>query len=218
MEKRRLAAVALILGILLLQLQPCQAQKKVRLKIWEVRKGCVRTQGNLAPGYLFAQKDVSAYVNGDIDFFVDDRTSIFGSVWASFNMGNNPKGLYANHAVFGGINYHFLRPMRIDPYVGLNPGFGIVRAGYVDSLGNLRKTPFTPVPLIGISAGFNYYIGSIFHFFVKAQFTAGQIFSSLPEVKRIDELKITAGLGYNIRLFTPKKRDKWKAKAVKDNI
>jgi len=27
-------------------------------KIWEERKGCVSSQGNLAPGYLFAQKAV----------------------------------------------------------------------------------------------------------------------------------------------------------------
>ena len=219
MEKRRIGTILLVLLAIIMQLQPCRAQevKKTKLKIWEVRKGCIRTQGNLAPGYLFSQKDVTAYVNGDVDYFVDDRTSVFGSLWASFNMGNNPKGLYANHALFFGINYHFLRPMRIDPYIGFTPGIGLARAGYVDSLGGLHKTPFTPVPLIGVSAGFNYYVGSIFHFFVKAQFTAGQIFSNLPVEKRVDELKITAGLGYNIRLWTPKKRDKWKAAPVKSN-
>ena len=29
------------------------AQKKEKLPIWEVRKGCLSFQGNLAPGYLF---------------------------------------------------------------------------------------------------------------------------------------------------------------------
>ena len=217
MEKRKIGVAALAAMALLLQIQPCQAQKKVKPKIWEVRKGCVRGEGNLAPGYLFYQKDVTAYVNGESEYFVDDRTSVVGSLWISFNMGNNPKGLYANHSMFGGINYHFLRPMRIDPYVGLTPGFGLVRAGYADAIGDLSKTDFTPVPLIAVAAGFNYYIGSIFHFFVKAQYTTGQIFSSLPVEKHLDELKVTAGLGWNIRLWTPRKRDKWKAQEVRDN-
>ena len=191
------------------------AQKKEKMPIWEVRKGCLSFQGNLAPGYLFFQKDVTAYVNGDVECFVDDRTAVFGSLWASFNMGNDPKGLFANHALFTGINYHFLKPQRIDPYIGLTPGIGLVRAGYSDSLGNLHKTDFTPIPLIAVAAGFNYYIGSVFHLFVKAQFTAGQIFSSLPVEKHVDELKITAGLGYNFRAWRPKARDKWKGKTDK---
>ena len=198
--------------VLMFLFMAANAQKKEKLRIWDVRKGSLSFQGNLAPGYLFAQKDVTAYVNGDVDYFIDDRTSVFGSLWASFNMGNDPKGLLANHAIFSGVNYHFLKPQRIDPYIGLTPGIGLVRAGYADSLGNFQKTNFTPVPLIAASVGFNYYVGFVFHFFVKAQFTAGQIFSSLPVEKRIDELKVTVGLGYNFRVSWPKNRDKWKQK------
>ncbi len=53
------AGLVLLLSIIAIQL-PAQ-------KVWDERKGCISAQGNLAPGYLFAQKTVSAYVNGDIE-------------------------------------------------------------------------------------------------------------------------------------------------------
>ncbi len=180
-------------------------------KIWEARKGCIRAQGNLAPGYLFSQKFLAAYVTGEAEVFLDDRAAVNGAVWASFatNM-KNTVGLTANHALFTGMNYHFLKPGRFDPYIGFSPGAGLVRAAYRNSEGILQQGNFTIAPLISASAGCNYYVGWFFHFFVKVQGVTGQTFSNLPEPIRLDELKITAGLGWNVRAWKPKKKDVWK--------
>jgi hypothetical protein len=116
-------------------------------KIWTERKGSISAQGNLAPGYLFAQKSVSAYVNGDVEIFIDDRASFIGQAWISFaTTEKNKAGLRANHAIFWGANYHFLKPGRWDPYVGFTPGMGLVRAGY-KSGEDITLTPFSVVPL-----------------------------------------------------------------------
>lgn len=181
-------------------------------KIWEQRKGCVRSQGNIAAGYLFGQKQPSAYLNGDVDLFLDDRIAFTGSAWYSFALNRkNETGLKANHAVFSGFNYHFLKPKRFDPFIGIAPGMGLVQAAYKEG-DVLKRTPYTPIPLISGSIGCNYYIGSIFHFFVKVQGVAGQMFSTLPSPVRVDELKFMAGLGWNLRLWKPKVQDKWKSK------
>ena len=178
-------------------------------KIWETRKGCVRAQGNIAGGYLFAQKQPSAYVNGDIDFFFDDRVAFTGAAWYSFALNRKSEtGIKANHAVFGGINYHFLKPNRWDPFIGLTPGMGIVQVAYKDG-DELKRTPYSPVPLLAATIGCNYYIGSIFHFFVKVQGVTGQVFSTLPALVRLDELKVMGGLGWNIRLRKAKAKDRW---------
>lgn len=206
MESRKIKTqrASLILLIMLLCLQS-QAQK-----IWEERKGCIMAQGNLAPGYLFAQKSVAAYVDGDLELFLDDRASFIGSAWVSFATSEkNKPGLRANHAIFWGANYHFLKPCRWDPYVGFTPGMGLVRASYKDGE-QLKYTPFSVVPLVGLSFGCNYYVGSIFHFFVKVQGVSGQMFTTLPVPKRLDELKFMAGLGWNLRMWKPKKHDVWK--------
>lgn len=193
-----LQAIILLLFILLLAMDASSQ------KIWETRKGCIRSQGNIAGGYLFAQKQPSAYINGDMDLYLNDRVAFTGSVWFSFALNQkNETGLKANHAVFSGFNYHFLKPSRWDPFIGLSPGMGLVQAAYKNG-DMLKRTPYTPVPLISASIGCNYYIGSIFHFFVKVQGVAGQVFSTLPVPKRLDELKFMAGLGWNMRLWKPK--------------
>src|SRR3954468_15512904 len=95
LRKEDLSDIALPLSIfiifLLLLVVDAHSQK-----IWETRKGCVRTQGNLAGGYLFKQKQASAYVNGDIDLFIDDRVAFTGSLWYSFALNRkNEIGLKA---------------------------------------------------------------------------------------------------------------------------
>jgi hypothetical protein len=176
-------------------------------KIWEERKGCIRAQGNLAPGYLFSQKTASAYVNGDMDLFLDNKVSFTGSAWYSFALNRkNATGLKANHAVFGGFSYHFLKPSRWDPFIGLTPGMGIVQVDYKEGE-EIKHSPYQVAPLVSATLGCNYYIGWIFHVFVKVQAVTGQTFGALPTPTRLDELKFMAGLGWNLRLWKPKHKD-----------
>ncbi len=197
-------------AVLCASLLLCATNSKAQ-KIWETRKGSLRAQGNLAPGYLFSQKFLAAYITGEAEVFLDDRTALNGAVWVSFVTNRKDAvGITANHALFTGINYHFLKPGRFDPFIGLSPGMGLVQAAYRDDEGILQRSKFSPIPLIGASAGCNYYVGWFFHFFVKVQGVAGQMFGDLPAPVRVDELKITAGLGWNIRAWKPKKRDVWK--------
>ena len=186
------------------------SQNVLAQKIWETRKGCIRTQGNFSGGYLFGQKAASAYLNGDIDVFVDDRVGVTGSAFYSFALNrNNQTGLKANHAVFFGINYHFLKPQRFDPFIGFTPGMGLVQAAYKDG-DVIKRTPYAAVPLLSATIGFNYYVGSIFNFFAKVQGVTGHVVSTMPSAMRLDELKFMAGLGWNLRMWKPKVKDTWK--------
>ncbi|MCW5907663.1 MAG: hypothetical protein KIS94_07390 [Chitinophagales bacterium] len=203
METKRLTA--LLLPLLLIA-SGTYAQKK-RIMIWEERKGCIRSQGNLAAGYLFPQKQVAAYLAGDMDLFVDNRVSVNGQLWTSFaTTAPNKPGILANHSVFWGMNYHILPKGRFDPYIGLTPGLGLVRANYFDGEA-MRKSAFDAVPLISAQVGVNYYVGWIFHFFAKVQGVSGVFFKDVPRSSRLEELKFTAGLGWNLRLWKPKKKD-----------
>lgn len=175
-------------------------------KIWEERTGCVISQGDLAPGYLFSSKRVTAYVDGDVALFFDNRFAMEGAIWASFATASQGlTGVRKNEAVFWGAEYHFLKPSRWDPFVSLTPGAGLVQVAYYNTEGVLKYTPYTVVPLGSLSVGCNYYVGSIFHFFLKLQGVVGQVSSTLPYTQRLDELKFTGGLAYNIRLWKPKK-------------
>src|SRR4051812_38229594 len=102
--RKQKSVVIASIRLLLLMLSVFTYIQMPAQKIWEERKGCVRVQGNLAPGYLLSQKTVSAYVNGDMDLFFDNRVSFTGSAWGSFALNRkNETGIKANHAVFGGL-------------------------------------------------------------------------------------------------------------------
>ena len=202
MESQRIKAITIVIIVLI----SCQASAQ---KIWDERRGCVSSQGNLAPGYIFGQKAVMAYVNGDVELFLDDRFAFTGGAWASFTTSDKSQtGIKVNDAVFWGLNYHFLKPGRFDPFVGFTPGVGLVRAAY-RSGETIKMTPYSIAPLAGLTVGCNYYVGSIFHFFVKVEGVTGEMFSTLPAPKRLDEIKFMAGLGYNLRMWKPKKHDTW---------
>lgn len=204
---RQKLALILAIRLLLLLLSAILVTKVQAQKIWEQRKGCIRAQGNLAPGYLFSQKSASAYVAGDMDLFFDNRVSFTGSAFYSFALTRRSEtGLRANHAIFAGLHYHFLKPGRFDPYIGLTPGVGIVQAAYKENE-VLKRSRITAAPLISADIGFNYYIGSVFHVFVKVQGVTGQMLGNIPAPQRLDELKCMAGLGWNIRAWKPSKKD-----------
>jgi hypothetical protein len=173
-------------------------------KITELRKGCARVQGNLAGGYLFEQKQYTAYVTGDADYFIENRVSLTGSAWYALPLrSKNVMGIRANHAVLGGFNYHFTQKGMFDPYAGITPGLGLVQVNY-QSGEAIATSRLLAAPLLSASVGCNVYIGSIFHFFAKVQGVTGQVFKDLPAPGRLDELKVTAGLGFNARLRKPK--------------
>ncbi len=181
-------------------------------RIWEVRKGCIRSQGNLGGGYLFAQKKISGYLNGEMEVFLEDRVAYTGAICFSFlTIKKNETGIKVNHAVFSGANYHFLKPSRWDPYVGLTPGVGLLKATFQNG-DELKTTSFSIAPLLSVQVGCNFYVMSFLHFFVKAQFVTGQMFGTLPSPQRIDEMKFMGGMGWNLRLWKPKNTDVWKSK------
>ena len=199
--KERCAPVKLALLLMLaIVCATIQAQK-----IWEARTGCAIAQGDLAPGYLFAQKTVTAYLDGDAALFFDNHFAAEGAVWASFaTAAAGPAGVRVNDALFWGAEYHPLKPNRWDPFVSFTPGVGLVRVAYIGDEGIVTRTPYTAVPLGSASIGCNYYVGSIFHFFLKLQGVVGQVSSTLPHTQRLDELKFVGGLVFNLRLWKPK--------------
>jgi hypothetical protein len=199
-RNKRFVSKALLLAMLACICSALSAQK-----IWEERTGCVIGQGDLAPGYLFAQKAVTAYVDGDIAIFFENHFAAEGAIWVSFaTAAQGAAAVKVNDALFWGAEYHFIKPNRWDPFVSLTPGVGLVRVSYNGDAGDIQRTPFTAVPLGSMSLGCNYYVGSIFHFFLKVQGVVGQVSSKLPTTQRLDELKFTGGLAFNLRLWKPK--------------
>lgn len=175
--------------------------------IVESRRGYISAQGNLAPGYMFQSKEMMAYVGGDVEIFPADKFGVMGSSIISFSTKHQDEmGILQNHGIFFGGNYHFRKLGQFDPYVGFAPGIGLVQVAYAED-GELFKTSANAVPLASALIGFNFYIGSVFHFFLRMQAVSGEVFSTLPSPMRLDELKIMGGLGWNLRVWKPQSEE-----------
>lgn len=195
METKKLILVPLLLAVLCTRAQV--------VPITQARTGFVRAQGNLAGGYLFSQKSYTAYLAGDADVYLSERVSVAGEIW--YSLATNDDNLRQNHSIFGGLSYHPVQHSRWDPYVGFSPGMGLAKLDY-ENEGTRHTSALTPVPLLGVVTGCNWYVGSIFHLFVKVRWTNGQVMGDAPFRTPLHELKITGGLGWNLRAWKPKNK------------
>lgn len=198
MEKKKIGLIIFIM--ITLGMANTFAQKDTVLKT-----GMLRAQANISGGYLFSQKKFAPYISANIDYYINENFSITSEAWISFDIINMENiGLRKNYSLFLGLNYHPLKYSRWDPYIGFSAGGGIHTINYYqDTL--IRESPAQFCPLVGVTAGCNYYIGSIFHFFVQAKFVAGGSNSSAYGRTYLEEIKFSGGLGWN---FTPRRKKK----------
>lgn len=177
------------------------------------KKHLLRTQGNLSLGYMVKQKIVPAYVGGDFDFYFDERISLYGEGSFFITQTAEPVGykIKHNHAILSGMNIHLVQGKRFDPYIGINPGIMISQFGPVSDVNiALYNPPYTQNTRVGVSpvfsaaAGFNYFVGSIFNFFVRVRYIHGQYFGNSMERIPLSEFRFSAGLGWNWNFFQKK--------------
>lgn len=188
MEKK---SISIILSILLFSQLNAQ-------KIWEDRSGCVRGQANIGAGWFMDGKYVAPYINGDIEYFLHKNVSLNGEAWFSLKQQNPLQpNLAQNHSIFWGLGWHMMNHSRFDPYITLSPGISIAMVRQ-SSESELKPKLF---PVMSMTAGFNYYVGSIFNLFVKVRPVMALVRDNS---LRGNELKFTAGLGWNIRILKRK--------------
>lgn len=170
------------------------------------KKYLLRTQGNLSLGYMVKQKVVPSYIGGDFDFYFDERVSFYGEGSFFVTQTSDPVGykIKHNHAILSGVNIHLVQGKRFDPYIGINPGIMISQFGPVGDVNlTVYNPPFTQNTRVGVSpvfsvaTGINYYVGSIFNFFVRVRYIQGQYFGTSMERIPLSEFRFSAGLGWN---------------------
>lgn len=169
------------------------------------KTGMLRAQANISGGYLFQQKTYAPYISANADYYINENFSITSEAWCSFDIiGMDKTGLRKNFSLFLGMNYHPVKWSRWDPYIGFSAGAGIHTVNYYkDTI--ITESPVQFSPLVGVTAGLNYWVGSIFHFFVQCKFVAGGANSSQYGRTYLEELKFSGGLGWNLK---PRKKIK----------
>lgn len=129
---------------------------------------------NFGGSFAFSQTNFSEnYLEGHADYRVSKMVSLKG------------KGLYSldqdipAHFLLAGPNFHF-QDKSFDPYLSIGNGINI--------------TSNDAVPAVHFGGGFNYYLGSIFHFNAEYQWINNPLGNGLTPF-------LSVGLYFNLKLL-----------------
>ncbi|MFT4524642.1 MAG: hypothetical protein ACI9FU_001097 [Granulosicoccus sp.] len=165
-----------------------------------LRKGLFRSQLSISPGFLFSGGNANVYLHGGFEYFLKNKVSFTGHGFWFIDSQKDKGDLKHNSSVLWGLRYHFpWRKKKIDSYIGLEPGVGFVQAKNSESVSVMKATP-----LISASAGLTFYVWKYFNFFVETRYVHGHHSSEWNQTFKLDEFRISAGLGWNVNLIRKK--------------
>lgn len=170
----------------------------------------IKTTTTIAPG--IGSSTERFYLHGHLEYYPADKISLRGDSY--FNVGSNvylDEGansvgrnsgfIEKTHSMFFGALYHLGDKKTFDPYIGFQPGMAFSKPDYNSYPSSPTKTYKTTVsPLMSITAGANYFVGKHFNFFASGQYIMGKATGDGSFYVSLNELRISAGLGFNLNL------------------
>lgn len=200
-------AKTMLLTVLLLVSSIAFGQKKNRPELTGediVRKGLLRAQITLSPGWTIADGNTNLYLQGDMEYFLQNRVSLKGDV--SYFLDTQGAGyLKHNHSLFFGAQYHF--PFkRFDPYIGLHPGVSLIQAksaalGTGENPADISVSILKVSPAVSVATGFNFYVWRHIHFMANVKYVHAKHTAEWRTNYALDEFRISFGLGWNVNMI-----------------
>lgn len=173
-----------------------------------IRKGLVRAQLTISPGWTIGQKNTNIFLQGDLEYYVTRAVSVKGDI-AYFLDTQGNSNLLHNHSLFFGANYHFPYK-RFDPYIGLHPGASLIQmrnpvTGTDELPVEYSRSVIKVSPAIAVTTGFNFYVWKFFHFLGKVSYVHASHPTEWGENYALNEFRIAFGLGLNVNMLKKKK-------------
>lgn len=160
--------------------------------------GLLRANFTISPGYLLKQKSFTIYLHGEIEYFPEDKLSLKGDFFYYIDSQQNGMGFETNHSILAGGVYYFGKSGLI-PYFGLQPGVNISK--YKDNgSANMFVSKRQISPVFSATSGFVFIFHNYFNFYFSLNYINGKFFADLPQPEKLNEIRLSAGLGFNIFL------------------
>lgn len=159
-------------------------------------KGLLKATSTISPGFMLNQQRTNIYVNGELEYFAEEKVSLRGDGYWYLGSQQNPDLLKKNSAMYWGALYHF-RKNQADCFIGFQPGLSITQP-VVDEKYYYSDYGIQVCPQMSVLAGFTYYVGKYFNFFANTRYVKSSYRNNIHI--GLDELRISAGLGFNIHL------------------
>ena len=178
----------LIISLLLIHALLIEAQDKSF-----VIKGLISGRLTLSPSLSFSNNNSAFYLHGNLEHYVSENISLVGEGYYYLGELSSAENIFSfNHSLFFGASKHFTKGKN-DWYIGFQPGLSFTK---LNNVYTLSPTQIGANPLASFVTGYNFYMGSIFHYFVQARYVAGSHHYDV--YKGLSELRLSAGLGFNL--------------------
>jgi hypothetical protein len=148
------------------------------------------------------------YLHTTAEYYWDERVSMRGDLYFLLVKDGNPGGMKHNHGFQVGLSYHLLKKSNIDPFIGVRAGLNYTQVqamnlndGVLTALN--YNVPAHIDPTWAPVAGINFYGQRVFHFFIEAAYMNGTYRPSVGPQMSLEEIRLSAGLGWNFSLYKP---------------
>ncbi len=163
----------------------------------ETRKHLVSATATISPGFQKDNDDINIYLHGLASFYPEPKVSIDGEVYWFLGGQEQQTKFAENSSLVFGINYHFTKDGKVDPFVGLMPGVSLV------SVNNYRiqhpvASNLSLVPIVSLNAGFKFHMAKWCNAFVITKYIKGTLVDDHYKAEVLDEIRISFGLCFNL--------------------
>lgn len=159
-----------------------------------IHAGLIRAQATISVGALSDAEISPIYLHGNLEYYAEQNMSIRGDTYFYLNNLEKSDTIGYYHSNFFGIGWHPAKKGYLDPYVGLQPGVGLLHREVEETGREFTKLS----PLVSANIGVNYYAPKWFHLFLDARYVSGMITDHAARFS-LNELRFSFGLGFNIR-------------------
>lgn len=191
MEKKKISTIIFFFLLSLLGV----AQEKVNI----IRPGLIKVMGTISPSKMLGSSGAYFYLHGNLEIYFNKQVSFCGDVYGfSGGIHKNTEFDY-NHNLLYGFALHQAHE-RNDLYIAIQPGCSLTKLKTDTML--LKTTQVGVNPVMSLAIGDNFYVSRFFHFFIQARLIVGE--HSYDIHKNISEMRLSAGLGFNINTLKAK--------------
>jgi len=161
------------------------------------KPGLIKASATISPGRMIQNNANSIYINGFLEYVVDEKYSFRGEIFQFIDANYSDKSSfiepnYLNRIYFGGFRHFGKRNLKF--ISGAQMGVLMTDYNYSISQGN----QFYVAPSFAFKVGVDYYVWHYFHFFGNLTYANSTIRGTQFGSQRMDELIFSAGLGFQI--------------------
>ncbi|MFI5140977.1 MAG: hypothetical protein ACHQII_01360 [Bacteroidia bacterium] len=162
--------------------------------------GMLKGTATITPGFMLNTNQTNIYINGDLEYFADDKISIRGDAFWMVGSQQKEALLQQNSSIFFGALYH-VHKNRFDYFIGLQPGLSITKPNSTSMLVSLNANAdynYKLLPNFSPVTGITFYVSDYFNFFLNVRYVYARYYGYQSSSLNLDEFRISAGLGFQI--------------------